>query len=266
VRPGQPCTIRRQASGTPLAPSMAPTTPPAIAATVSVSFPPRTARSSTSCTPDPCVTADQAPCSAAPAQPFFGKSAGRPSSASSIRLDQYSRRSRGSAPSPSRRRGSPVMIAERMARVHSTQASPASGSAWVSALTRRAATTRLGRSSRCASATGVVRIREPLPAECGRAAANARAASVSASAVRSVAASQTARVWLPTSGASVDQSIHAAAISSSAAPSSGTPRATTRRIGTAMEVSSVHSPGAHSNDPPPRMRTGTSCCSGGPNS
>lgn len=58
----------------------------------------------------------------------------------------------------------PVRTANRMAWHHSTQASPASGSGWVRSETVRASTVRVGGSSRHASATGAVRISEPLPA------------------------------------------------------------------------------------------------------
>ena len=47
-RPGQPCTARRQRHGTALAPHRAPSSPPAMAATVSVSLPIRTAACSAS--------------------------------------------------------------------------------------------------------------------------------------------------------------------------------------------------------------------------
>ena len=43
-------------------------------------------------------------------------------------------------------------------------------------------------------------------------------------------------------------------------------RAAARAMGTAMEVSSVHSPGAQPKPPPPIMSTGASSGSGGPNS
>ena len=48
-RPGQPCTARRQRHGTALAPQRAPSSAPAMAATVSVSLPMRTAACSASC-------------------------------------------------------------------------------------------------------------------------------------------------------------------------------------------------------------------------
>ena len=86
--------------------------------------------------------ADQAACSAATTQPLLAKSAGRDDSAASRRLDHRSRRPDSMWRSPIRTSSSPVRTACRIALHHSTQASPASGSKWVSSLSARAAATR----------------------------------------------------------------------------------------------------------------------------
>jgi len=73
---------------------------------------------------------------------------------------------------------SPVRIAWSMASVHRTHASAQSSFAWVSDDIARAAETSGARSPRWASATGPVRINDPLPALVGLSACTSIAASV----------------------------------------------------------------------------------------
>ena len=96
------------------------------------------------------VIADQAPCRASTTQPLCANDDGGRCSASSSRAAHTSRRSSGSAVERPARRPSnvPWSTAWRMARHHSAHASPASGSAWVSALRACAASTSASGSSR----------------------------------------------------------------------------------------------------------------------
>jgi hypothetical protein len=84
-RPGQPLSSRRQRAGTALAPYPAPSSAPAMAATVSVSPPPRTAACNPSSTPPVRTIADHAACNAATTHPFLAANrAGTTHSALSI--------------------------------------------------------------------------------------------------------------------------------------------------------------------------------------
>ena len=139
-----------------------------------------------------------------------------------------------------------------MARHHSTHASPASGSEWVSALTARAAVTMASVSPRCARATGPVRMREPLPPVLpGRAAATAviRAAEPGPG----VLAPSTFLVWMPTSEApSAYQARKPSAMASSdSGVRRSAPVAATCAMTQAICVSSDHSAGAYGPAPPP---------------
>jgi NAD(P)-dependent dehydrogenase (short-subunit alcohol dehydrogenase family) len=102
VRPGQPCTFARHSSGTADAPWRAPRSAPAIAATVSVSSPARTAANRPSGSDDVCVTADQAACSAGTTKPFGLNRCGGAASASSSQEAHLPRRDGGRYASPSR--------------------------------------------------------------------------------------------------------------------------------------------------------------------
>jgi hypothetical protein len=97
--------------------------------------------------------------------PFGEKVRGGRCSASVSASDQKARRDSGSRGSPSwtpsRRRS---RTARSIAMHHSTQLSPASGSAWVSSATALAASAIASSSPRWASATAAVRISAPLPA------------------------------------------------------------------------------------------------------
>ncbi len=134
-----------------------------------------------------------------------------------------------------------------MAAHHSTQASPASGSPWVSAETPSAASLSAASSPRCASATGAVRMRLPLPA----APLGLRRKCSLASAVSSPALparERTALVWMPTSvGPPRNHARKASPIRSRAVD----PSAVTCAMHTAIWVSSVHWPGFQPKPPPP---------------
>jgi len=72
---------------------------------------------------------------------------------------------------------------------------------------------------------------------------------------------------MPTSAAFVAQAAQSATIPSWVASAARSrPSASARRIGTDMLVSSVHSPGAQRNVPPPFISTIIASSSGGPNS
>ena len=114
--PGQPWITDNHSSGTADAPKAAPTSPPAIAATVLASRPPRTAFSSdirrTSVSERPslgsspgseygrCAIAHQAACRASTTQPLLLKSLGRDLSASTSRAAQTSTIRAGQVPQP----------------------------------------------------------------------------------------------------------------------------------------------------------------------
>ena len=112
-----------------------------------------------------------------------------------------------------------------------------------------------------------MRISEPLPVLPVR--ANASAACAVAAAAVGVArtADSTWRVCTPTSVASSAQATNRSVIASSASVlRRSTPVAATCAMTTAMEVSSVHSPGAQPNGPPPAMATGSPWIRAGANS
>ncbi|HEY5395885.1 MAG TPA: hypothetical protein VIL16_10865 [Trebonia sp.] len=72
---------------------------------------------------------------------------------------------------------------------------------------------------------------------------------------------------MPTSGAVRDHPAQRATIWSWAStPRRSAPVAATSAMAIAIAVSSVHSPGAQLHPPPPRIVTGASSGSGGPNS
>lgn len=144
-----------------------------MAATVSVSWPIRTARRRASGRWRQGISsgtgvwrmAAQAAWRAVTTYPLGVKRVGGPSSASRIRSAQKPRRSAGRRGSPTSRSSRASLTARSTATVHSRQASSARGSVWVRAEMRRAATATASGSPRWARATGPVRIRLPFPAE-----------------------------------------------------------------------------------------------------
>ena len=229
-------------------PNTAPASPPATAATVSVS-PPRSITRRSTC------AKDVAPRSAHTAWPSVGHtapllsvaSAGVQSGASTV-----AQRSRCSAATCCRvsgtaARGSPPSSATRTSSWKIAQPSPADGSPWVSAEIRRAASIVAARPCGAKkTAAGVVRISEPLPAACpDRSKCSAAATSHGRPDPR------TARVWLPMSGgfAPAQRRKRSNRSASSSPPRSTREPATSR----AIWVSSVNSPGSQFSDPPPHI-------------
>ena len=145
---------------------------------------------------------------------------------------------------------------------------PGFGIMGVIADTARAAPASPPGSCRKASATGAVRMSDPLPPDLPVRAWWAEAAPASIAAEgRDPAPARTERVWTPTSGAERAQSAHRlATLSSATSWRRLPPSAVTSAMATAIEVSSVHSPGAHPKLPPPIIPTARLPPSGGPNS
>ena len=186
---------------------------------------------------------------------------------------------RAARPTPSARSGGrwsrasrtpskvPCRTAWRMPRHQIAQASPASGSKWVRALIRcgrldqRLGVIEVGQGDRCGAHQRAVAGGPPgpvvhLPRRLGG--RGSRGFGESAAGPRRSARRRPWPRGPPT---------HAAAMPSSTASSRrSAPVAAARAIGIAIEVSSVHSPGAHPNGPPPIMATSVSSGSGGPNS
>ena len=108
---------------------------------------------------------------------------------------------------------------------------------------------------------------EPLPAVCPVRSCSAREAVRASAAVPCRTALSTRRVWLPTSFALRAQAAQRAVTASCAGTvRRSAPVAAVSAIASAMDVSSVHSPGAQPKLPPPFIVTGASGRSGGPNS
>jgi hypothetical protein len=196
-------------------------------------------------------------------KPFDTNREGGPASTSPRRASQYPRRPAGRSPIPSRtplRASVSPRMARSMATHHSTQASPASGSACVSPEIAIAWLCSAPSSPRQASATGAVRMRLPLPALLLGCSAKWRAAAV-ATPVGLEARERTARVWMPTSaGPESYQSRKRLAT----AVGSSVPVADSSAMHNAIWVSSVHSPGSQPPRPPPIIAA--SPCGGEPNS
>ncbi len=212
--------------------------------------------------------ADHAACSADTTHPLLAKNDGGAASAASSRCAQSSCRAGSRWRSPMRASSSPVSTAWRMAAHQMMQASPASGSQWVSWLIAVAACTIASSSSMWARATGAVRISEPLPplrpvracSACDW--VRARSAVIAPS---RVAARRTEEVWSPMSLVFLDHCSQRVTIASCADSSRrSAPVAATSAMAIAIAVSSVHSP--TSQPRPPTIATSLSSPRGGPNS
>ena len=209
-----------------------------------------------------CMIAATAAWSAVTVKPLGVNVFGSAVVASSSHCDHRDLRSEGNRSRPVDTSTRPVSTAVRMASDHSTHESPASGSAWVSSATARVAIASRSRSWRCASATGAVRMSAPLPADRGCVCAKRAASSRMRDPTRSWleadprrTALSTARVCTPTSGGlpsnQLRKFVAMASIASSEVRSA--PLAATSAIAMAIDVSSLHSPGAKSPSPPPSI-------------
>ena len=205
--------------------------------------------------------ADQAAWSAPIAQPLVVKDDGSrvSASASTARQSVPEEASVSSTAKPSQSSSSgssPVSTAWRIISDQRAAASPARSWWWVSSLTASAASTSACAASRWASATGAVRMREPLPALLPVCSWRASAADAIAAAPASrPAALRTRAVWTPTSGGlpAYQAAKFAATPSRASTVRRSAPVAATVAMAIACAVSSVHSPGAKFPRPPPIM-------------
>jgi hypothetical protein len=253
----------------PPIPYTAPASPPATAATVSVSPPRSTTRRSTSANDVPRRSAHTAWPSVGHTAPLGMPGSGVQSGARTAAYRSRCSSATASSAVGTAASGSPPSSATRTSSWKTAQPSPAAGSPWVSAEMRRAASAVAPRPSRAnRMAAGVVRISEPLPA-----ARPVRRKCSAAAVSQGRPEPRTARVWSPMSGgpASAQRRKRPNRSASSSPPRS------TRDVATssAICVSSVNSPGSRPSAPPPHIsvcapRAGAGKraenCPGGPNS